>query len=109
MSIAITVLAALALAAWATFAVLYHVRAAWFATEQGRNIMGVSVALALFLALAVAARLWPEATWLDGVRLVTYLWLAYLGVQRAVQMVRLQRATRAAHKAVISHLGDRTP
>lgn len=109
MNLAITILAALALAAWSSFAVLYHVRAAWFATEQGRNIMGVSVALSLFLALAVAARLWPDEHWLDGVRLVTYLWLAYLGVQRAVQMVRLQRQTRAAHQAIIKQLDDRTP
>lgn len=96
MNTALNLLAAVACLAWLGFALLYHAKAAWWATSQGRNIMAVSLALGAFLALAVTARVWPDVLWLDGVRLVVYPWLAYLGIERTVQMLRLQRQVRLA-------------
>ena len=98
MSTVVNIMAALALAAWAGFALTYHVRAAWYATPQGRNIMGVSVALASLLALVVVAKLWPE---FDRTlfQVFVYGWLTYLGAERLGQMLRLQRQTRDARRA----------
>lgn len=105
MSTVVDILVGLALGAWVIFSVLYHARAAWYATEQGRNIMGVSVAIAGFLALALVARLWPDFD-RRMFQLVVYAWLTWLGVQRTLQMLKLQRQTRAARKVVIAKLDE---
>ncbi len=101
LTFAVDLLVGCALAAWATFAALYHVKAAWFATAAGRNIMGVSVAIVAFLALVFVARVWPDFD-RQALQVVVYAWLAYLGVQRLGQMLRMQRRTRAARAASVA-------
>ena len=98
MTLALDILVGLAFAAWASFALSYHLLAAWAATEHGRNIMGVSVAVTSFLALVLVARLWPDydRSWLQ---VLVYCWLALLGVQRLHQLVVLQRRTRRTKRA----------
>lgn len=92
---------------WLAFAVTYHALAAWHVTEQGRNIMGVSAAVAGFLALAVVARMWPDydRSWAQA---LVYAWLLMLGVQRLRQLLRIQLNVRRTRRNLSRPSGDTT-
>lgn len=98
MTLALDILVGLAFASWLGFVITYHLLANWSATEHGRNIMGVGLAVSAFLALVLVARLWPEydRTWLQ---VIVYVWLIALGVQRLHQLIVLQHRTRRAKRA----------
>lgn len=98
MSLTLDILVGVAWLAWLSFAVSYHLLANWSATEHGRNIMGVGVAVTAFLSLVLVSRLWPgyDRSWLQ---VLVYVWLAYLGGQRLHQLFVLQRRTRHSEKA----------
>lgn len=93
MTTAVDVLVAITFVIWVSFVVTYHWLAAWTATQQGRNIMGVSIAVAGFLALALVSRIWPDFD-RRVLQVLVYGWLALLGAQRLRQLVQLQRAAR---------------
>jgi hypothetical protein len=95
MTVFVDVLVLIVFAIWATFAITYHAKAAWFATEYGRNVMGVGAAIAGFLALAAVARWFPQFD-RSLLQVLVYSYLGYLGLQRLFQMLRLQKQTREA-------------
>lgn len=91
MSAVIEVAAIVAFLAWLTFVIWYAMRARWWRSPEGRNVMGVAVALTWALGIIVAAYLWPDYAIRPWLVLITYVVLAALGVQRTVQMERRQR------------------
>lgn len=86
--VAVIVSASAALLAWATFAAWYWVRARWWESPEGRNVMGVSLTLCAALLLVITSQ--PH----DWPRVLVCLALAGLAVQRTVQLERAQRRKR---------------
>ncbi|MBE7701279.1 hypothetical protein H9623_13340 [Oerskovia sp. Sa1BUA8] len=91
MSALVLTLQYLALASTLTFVVLYWVRARWWESPTGRNIMGVSVAVAAVLGLVVAQATIPDYPGRRLAQTLVYASVAALFVQRTVQMLRAQR------------------
>lgn len=81
----------LAAVSWVVFIVWYALRARWWVTPTGRNVMAVAVGIVAMLGLATLARLAPEWGGRPAVQLVVFVGLAALGIQRTVQLERAQR------------------
>lgn len=91
------VASALATLACAAFVVTYHVRAAWWRSGTGRNLMGLPAALAALFLYTVLVSLWPDgcvAVVLRGVRTTLALTISALMVQRIRILLRAQRDNR---------------
>ena len=76
---------------WVVFVGWYAVRAKWWKSPEGVNIMGVAVAVVLILGLINASYTWPgyaiRPYALTGVFILTTL----LGAQRTMQLEHHQR------------------
>lgn len=94
MTTVVLVLQCAALASALVFATWYGVRAAWWRSPEGRNIMGVSVAVAAVLVLIVLQQFFPDYPGRRVVQVVVYTTVALLFVQRTVQLERAQRRHR---------------
>ncbi|MFI9598955.1 hypothetical protein ACIHCX_03570 [Streptomyces sp. NPDC052043] len=84
----------LAFLACATFAATYHLRATWWRSEVGRNLMAFATAVGLLCAYTVFVSLWPDgrlATVLRAVRTVIVLAIGALMLQRTRMLLRAQR------------------
>lgn len=90
MSAPIQVLVYLGFAAWVLFVATYHVRARWWESPIGRNVMGTAVGLAAVMGLIAAQITWPDYALRPALQGVVYSSLIFLGVQRTVQMLRVQ-------------------
>ncbi|MEV7962422.1 putative phage holin [Oerskovia paurometabola] len=91
MTALILALQCLALGAALGFVVLYWVHARWWQSPTGRNVMGVSLAVAAVLGLVVAQGLVPDYPGRRVAQLIVYTATAALFVQRTIQMLRAQR------------------
>lgn len=80
-----------ALAAWGTFIAWYWIRARWWESPVGRNIMGVAFAIFALLALIAAQALWPDYQARTALQVVVYGGIAALAIQRTGQMEHAQR------------------
>ncbi|WP_261992195.1 putative phage holin [Streptomyces sp. MS191] len=81
----------------ATFAVVYHVRAPWWRSAVGRNLMLFAGAVGGLCLYTVLITLWPTgcpATVLRGVRTALLLSIAVLMVQRTRLVIRAQAIPR---------------
>lgn len=84
-------LAYAAAVAWLLFALWYQIRARWWVTPEGRNVMAVALGIVAMLGLAALARVapdWPGRPW---AQLVVFAGLIVLAIQRTVQLERAQR------------------
>ncbi|MEU3528806.1 hypothetical protein AB0E62_33995 [Streptomyces sp. NPDC038707] len=88
----------LAVAACAGFAVTYHLRAAWWRSEVGRNLMAFAAAVGLLCLYTVLATVWQADTCalavLRSLRTLILLAVAGLMVQRTRLLLRAQRESR---------------
>ncbi|MFG2993940.1 hypothetical protein ACGFZK_32395 [Streptomyces sp. NPDC048257] len=85
-----------AAAACAGFALVYHLRAPWWRSDVGRNLMLLAGALGGLCLYTVLIIMWPEgcpATILRGMRTAMVLAIAGLMVQRTRMVIRAQRTT----------------
>ena len=92
-----TVGSALAFTTCATFAVVYHVRAPWWRSAVGRNLMAFAGAVGGLCLYTVLITLWPTgcpATVLRGVRIALLVSIAVLMVQRTALVIRAQATPR---------------
>ncbi|MBP5918685.1 hypothetical protein F3K34_43665 [Streptomyces sp. LBUM 1486] len=83
----------LAFFACATFAVIYHVKAPWWRSQIGRNLMGFAAAIAALFLYTVLITLWPEgcaATVLRSLRTAVACAVVLLMAQRARLVIRAQ-------------------
>lgn len=94
MTTVVLVLQCAALAAALAFSTWYGVRASWWRSPEGRNIMGVSIAVAAVLVLIVLQQFFPDYPGRRAVQVVVYATVAALFVQRTVQLERAQRSHR---------------
>ncbi|MFE9845759.1 putative phage holin [Streptomyces goshikiensis] len=84
--------------ACAAFAVVYHLRAPWWRSAVGRNLMLLAGALGGLCLYTVLIIMWPDgcpAVALRGLRTAMVLAIAVLMVQRARMVVRAQRADKS--------------
>ena len=84
---------ALAALTCAVFALVYHVRAPWWRSKVGRNLMLFAGAVGGLCLYTVLITLWPTgcpATVLRIVRTVSLLAIAALMVQRTALVIRAQ-------------------
>lgn len=88
----------LATAAWAVFALWYALRARWWEQPEGRNVMGVAVAITALLLLVSLARVAPDWAGRPIAQLAVYGGLIALAIQRTVQLERAQRRHPRRHK-----------
>lgn len=79
--------------AWAVFIAWYALRARWWESPAGRNIMGVAVAIFTLLVLISAQTTWPGYWLRPYAQIVVFGALIALAVQRTAQMERAQRGT----------------
>lgn len=85
---------ALAALACAAFAITYHVRAAWWRSETGRNLMGLPVAIGALFLYTVLVSLWPDGCFaivMRAVRTLLAVTISVLMVQRIRILLRAQR------------------
>ncbi|MFH8805465.1 hypothetical protein ACH4F6_38990 [Streptomyces sp. NPDC017936] len=78
----------------AVFVVTYHLRATWWRSEMGRNVMALAVAVGALFAYTVLVSLWPDgclAMVLRWVRTGIALTIAVVMAQRTRVLVRIQR------------------
>lgn len=90
----------LACAACAFFALTYHLRARWWRSEMGRNLMGFAGVVGALCLYTVLVSLWPDgclATILRGVRTALALAITGLMVQRTRLLLQAQRDHRSKH------------
>ncbi|MFJ4808478.1 putative phage holin [Streptomyces longwoodensis] len=89
---------ALAAAACAAFAVIYHVRAAWWRSEVGRNLMSFAAAVCALCVYTVLATIWQGDKCvlmaLRSARTLVLLAVAALMVQRTRLLLKAQREHR---------------
>ncbi|RRQ81578.1 putative phage holin [Streptomyces griseofuscus] len=91
------IMSALGAIACATFAITYHVRAAWWRSDIGKNQMAFAVVIGLLCLYTVAATFWKEQcvlVVLHVVRTLVLLAVAALMVQRTRLLLRAQRDFR---------------
>lgn len=84
----------LAFLACAGFAITYHLRATWWRSEVGRNLMEFATAVGLLCAYTVLVSLWPDgrlAVALRAARILIVLAIAALMLQRTRILLRAQR------------------
>lgn len=91
MNLAVTILMYAALTAWLVFVAWYWIRARWWESPTGRNVMGVAMGVASLLALIAANRTWPDYWLRPAFQTLVYGALIILGIQRTWQMEREQR------------------
>ncbi|MFJ6559992.1 hypothetical protein ACIQMV_08935 [Streptomyces sp. NPDC091412] len=85
---------ALGFAACAGFAITYHLKATWWRSEVGCNLMAFASAVGLLCAYTVLVNLWPDgplAVVLRAIRILTVLAIAALMVQRTRLLLKAQR------------------
>jgi hypothetical protein len=91
-------MSATACLACATFAVVYHVKAPWWRSTTGWNLMGFAGAVGLLCLYTVLITIWPEgcpAAVLRSVRTVVLLAIIILMIQRTRMVIRAQHEPRA--------------
>src|ERR1044072_2661062 len=84
----------LAFIACAVFMVTYHVKAPWWRSDIGRNLMAFAAAVGLLCAYTVLVSLFPDGCFaivMRGVRTLTVLAIASLMVQRTRLLLKAQR------------------
>jgi hypothetical protein len=84
----------LAFAACAVFASAYHLRATWWRTEVGRNLMGFAGAVGLLCLYTVLVTVWPDGCFAivaRGVRTALLVAIALLMFQRTRLFIQAQR------------------
>ncbi|MFJ4863387.1 hypothetical protein [Streptomyces sp. NPDC088748] len=84
-----------AAAACAGFALVYHLRAPWWRSDVGRNLMLLAGALGGLCLYTVLIIMWPEgcpAAVLRGLRTAMVLAITGLMIQRTRMVIRAQRA-----------------
>ncbi|MEV5347216.1 putative phage holin [Streptomyces achromogenes] len=88
----------LAFAACVTFAATYHLRAAWWRSEVGRNLMAFATAVGLLCLYTVLATVWQADACvlvaLRALRTLVLLAVAGLMMQRTRLLLRAQRESR---------------
>lgn len=87
----------LAFLACTVFATTYHLRATWWRTEVGRNLMGFAGAVGLLCLYTVLLTVWPEgclAVVARSLRTLVLVAVALLMVQRTRLFIRAQREHR---------------
>lgn len=85
----------LAFLACTGFAVTYHLRAPWWRSEVGRNLMGFAGAVGLLCLHTVLVTVWPEggfAVVARALRTLVVLAVAALMVQRTRLFLKAQQA-----------------
>lgn len=95
----INVLCYLAGTCWLVFVIAYHLRARWWESPTGRNVMGTAVGIAMILAVTVVARIAPDWSGRPVLQTVTFAALAAFGVQRTTQMLIAQREPRPPRRS----------
>lgn len=80
-----------ALFAWVVFVAWYWIRARWWESRTGQNVMGVALGIAALLLMIAAQRLWPDYEIRPLVQTFVYGGLAALAIQRTWQMEHEQR------------------
>lgn len=80
-----------ALCAWTVFIGWYWLRARWWKSDIGWNVMGVATAIWLLLCLNVSSIAFPDYELRPYVRATVYLFLGVVAVQRTIQLEREQR------------------
>jgi hypothetical protein len=86
-----------AFSACAGFAVTYHLRARWWRSEMGRNLMALAVVLGALFLYTVLLSVWPTgciAVVLRGVRVLIAVAIAGVMVQRTRLLLQEQRKHR---------------
>ena len=83
-------LAYVALVVWVVFVITYAVLARWWKSEVGINVMGVALVLVGLLGLIVAQNRWPDYALRPLAQWVVYGSAILFGIQRTVQVVRVQ-------------------
>lgn len=94
MTTLVLILQCAALGSALAFSTWYGLRASWWRSPEGRNIMGVSLAVAAVLVLIVLQQFFPDYPGRRVVQVVVYTTVALLFVQRTVQLERAQRRYR---------------
>ncbi|WP_405461717.1 hypothetical protein OG786_29585 [Streptomyces sp. NBC_00101] len=87
-------MSALAFLACAIFAAVYHVKAPWWRSTTGWNLMGFAGAVGLLCLYTVLITIWPEgcpAALLRSVRTAVLLAISVLMTQRTRMVIRAQR------------------
>lgn len=88
---------ALATLTCAAFVVAYHLRATWWRSGTGRNLMGLPAAIGLLFLYTVLVSLWPDGCFaivLRGVRTLLAVAISALMVQRIRILLKAQRESR---------------
>ncbi|MYU30721.1 putative phage holin [Streptomyces reticuli] len=87
----------LATLACAVFVATYHVKAAWWRSEVGRNLVGFAAAVGALCLYTVLVTVWPTgcvAVVLRALRTLVLLAVGLLMVQRTRLLLRAQRESR---------------
>jgi len=84
----------LAFLACTGFAVIYHLRATWWRSEVGRNLMGFAGAVGLLCLYTVLVTIWPDGSFVivaRSVRTALLTAITLLMVQRTRLFIRAQQ------------------
>ena len=76
------------------FATIYHLRATWWRSEVGRNLMGFAGAVGLLCLYTVLVTIWPDGCFVivaRSVRTALLVAITLLMVQRTRLFIRAQR------------------
>ena len=85
---------AVAALACITFAVIYHLKASWWRSDIGRNLMAFAGAVGLLCTYTVLVSLWPDGCFaivMRAVRTATVLAIGLLMLQRTRMFLQAQR------------------
>ncbi|MFJ6729348.1 hypothetical protein ACIQPQ_31050 [Streptomyces sp. NPDC091281] len=89
----------LAFTACAAFAITYHLRATWWRSEIGWNLMSFAAAVGLLCLYTVLVMLWPTGCFVivaRALRTTLLLAVATLMVLRTRMLIRAQREHRTS-------------
>ncbi|MFM9652746.1 putative phage holin [Streptomyces galilaeus] len=87
----------MASAVCAVFVVTYHVRATWWRTNVGRNLMGLPAAIGALCLYTVLVSFWPDGCFaivMRGVRTAVIVGISVLMAQRIRMLLKAQRQHR---------------
>lgn len=87
-------MSAVAFLACATFATVYHLRAFWWRSDTGWNLMGFAVSVGLLCLYTVLITIWPDgcaAAVLRSIRTAVLAVIAALMIQRTRLLLQAQR------------------
>lgn len=73
-----------------TFALAYHLRAPWWRSEMGMNVMTFCLSVAILLGIASLQAVFGPGWYFDVCRLLATLGLAYTGWWRLVVLLKVQ-------------------